>query len=691
MATDNLTRQLQEEFARRGKVVSESQINKILEKRGLSPQVSSPRTPTPSNAPPADMWAKLEQQSGRGTKQDTTTALGALGSTLWSFADTAGFGLPGIASREILGVDPNEQFTVDEDLNKWLTGFGSFAGFVAGAPMKVGAKILQKTAAPFIAKAGRQSVSSVVKGMKQIGKEGGLSNKAIRNQTKSYESLVKRSQLDDAMRGENFVKAVEGHADAMIMREVALIGKGGALKSLDEAATLRKMLSGNALKRPLQDFQGLTAMAYGTGRLGKFTGHLINDVVMFSAIDSIFEGFTMLEDGEYDWTAPMWGAVNGAMFSTLSLLKPKGKAASWMKDFKVGVLGAFSKKSPYAKLNTQQLGARVKFMGEAIEQNGGKGASAGVEISYGGVTKIVNLTGGGPSASAEFSASKIAKEFKIKFGDNADKAMKKWLEGQRRHWGKQLMKWSTLEEAQNIYSVWPRMLMGGALFNAHTFYEMYAHDMDADVHDILPHFLIGAYMQRSHNANKFDLNSVRMNRIRANMATLGFHPQQLNFIPSLMDTENEFRNPLHQEKFTKLKEIAEKEGIISDDNAVYEQKLASNESSVGIKRNPLFEEVWRLLRGSKAYTKPTDQISTKSADKIVKEWLKVEPTIDAVSKMDKYQDEMSLEMTKDFESRFPIIVKNIQASDTNAELKLQILKIQKNLQKIYLEYLLTFH
>ena len=430
MATDNLTKRLQEEFARRGKVVSESQINKILQKRGLSPQVASPSgAPTAARSSNID-WEQIRQRSGGGReRQDTTTALGALGSTLWSFADTAGFGLPGIASREILGVDPGEQFTVDEDLNKWLTGFGSFAGFIAGAPMKVGAKVLQKVAAPFIAKAGRQSVSSVVKGMKQIGKDGGLSNKAIRNQTKSYESLVKRSQLDDAMRGENFVKAVEGHADAMITRGLA----NGTLKSIDEAATLRKMLSGNALKRPLQDFQGLTAMAYGTGRLGKFTGHLINDAVMFSAIDSIFEGVTMLEDGEYDWTAPMWGAANGAMFSTLSLLKPKGKAASWMKDFKVGVLGAFSKKSPYAKLNTQQLGARVKFMGEAIEQNGGKGSSAGVEISYGGVTKAVDLTGGGPSVSAEFSASKIAKEFKIKFGDNADKAMKKWLEGQRRH------------------------------------------------------------------------------------------------------------------------------------------------------------------------------------------------------------------------------------------------------------------
>ena len=78
MATDNLTKQLQEEFARRGKIVSESQINKILQKRGLSPQVASPRTPTAGKAPSPDMWDKLKEQSGRGRRQDTTTALGML-------------------------------------------------------------------------------------------------------------------------------------------------------------------------------------------------------------------------------------------------------------------------------------------------------------------------------------------------------------------------------------------------------------------------------------------------------------------------------------------------------------------------------------------------------------------------------------------------------------------------------------
>ena len=115
-------------------------------------------------------------------------------------------------------------------------------------------------------------------------------------------------------------------------------------------------------------------------------------------------------------------------------------------------------------------------------------------------------------------------------------------------------------------------------------------------------------------------------------------------------------NPLHQKKFDKLKEIAEKEGIVSNDNAVIEQKLGPTEDSVGMRRNPMFEEVWRLLRGNKAYIKPTDQISTKSAEKIVKEWNKVAPEADSVSKMEKYQDETSLELTKDFEARFPIIV-----------------------------------
>ena len=45
MPTDNLTERLKEEFARRGKIVSSSQINQILANRGISPGVAAPTAP----------------------------------------------------------------------------------------------------------------------------------------------------------------------------------------------------------------------------------------------------------------------------------------------------------------------------------------------------------------------------------------------------------------------------------------------------------------------------------------------------------------------------------------------------------------------------------------------------------------------------------------------------------------------
>ena len=87
-----------------------------------------------------------------------------------------------------------------------------------------------------------------------------------------------------------------------------------------------------------------------------------------------------------------------------------------------------------------------------------------------------------------------------------------------------MMKWSTRESFENLGQTWMRMAAGGMLFNARTFAEMYTHDYEPDIHDILPHFLIGAYVQRSSNPSRFDLNASKMGKIRSNLMFLGYEP-----------------------------------------------------------------------------------------------------------------------------------------------------------------------
>ena len=675
MPTDNLTERLKEEFARRGKIVSSSQINQILANRGISPGVAAPTAPVTQqqslDQKRRAMWDALDTPAG--SDWGDLDVVNAVGRGLWDFADTAAFGLPGMALNQ-LGVDPQDYLDYDNELGKWLGAGGGFFGFVAGAPMKLGVKAMRWAAQPVIRSMGKLPVGQVVKGMGKIGKDGGLSKRAIGDATKGYRSLVHRAQVNETIRGEKFVKAVDEYA-------TQYIAKGGFTGK--EAAVLREMFSKNALTRPLQDIQGAMLMKYGNNKMGRWAGHAINDIVMFAGIDTVFEAVSVPTDNEFDVYAPFWGATTGALFSTLSLLNPRGKASSWKKDFKVGLRAIFNDtkglESSVGNMGKTELANRARFMGEAIEQSGGV-ASVSLRHPKTGKLKNVNLTtlGSSEGVSAERGAQQTLKEFEGQFGEHAKDVMKKFLISERKVWGKELIKWATKEEAQNLALVWKKMLLGGGLFNAHTFYNMWAHDMEADVHDILPHFLIGAYLQRRSNPNKFDLNSTKMNRLRENLMILGYHPEQLSFVPSFDRAENDMRNPLHHKKFGGFLEKMEAEGIITNDPDIAASTLGANETSLAMKPNLEFNRIRKLLVGRKTYTKNLDNISVKQAEMVVREFNKVEPDVKTESDFDKYQDEMSLKMTEGFERDFIKIVRGVEGVDENNNLKIRADKDKDN-------------
>jgi len=668
MPTDNLTERLKEEFARRGKIVSSSQINQILANRGISPGVAAPTAPVTQqqslDQKRRAMWDALDTPAG--LDWGDLDVVNAVGRGLWDFADTAAFGLPSMALHQ-LGVDPQDYLDYDNELGKWLGAGGGFMGFVAGAPMKLGVKAMRLAAQPIIRSMGKLPVGQVVKGMGKIGRDGGLSSKAIGDATKGYRSLVHRAQVNETIRGEKFVGAVNNYAEQYI-------AKGGFTGK--QATVLREMFSKNALTRPLQDIQGAMLMKYGNTKMGRWAGHAINDIVMFAGIDTIFEAVSVPTDNEFDVYAPFWGATTGALFSTLSLLNPRGKASSWKKDFKVGLRAIFNDTKGLElsvnKMGKTELAERARFMGEAIEQSGGVGSVA-LRHPKTGKMHNINLTTLGKSegVSAEKGVQQTLLEFEGQFGKSAEDVMKKFLISERKVWGKELIKWATKEEAANLALVWKKMLLGGGLFNAHTFYNMWAHDMEADVHDILPHFLIGAYLQRRSNPNKFDINSTQMNRLRENLMILGYHPEQLSFVPSFDRAENELRNPMHHKKFGSFIEKMEAEGIITNDPDIAGEPLGANETSLAMKPNLIFNKIRKLLVGRKTYTKNLDNISVKQAEMVIREFNKVEPNLKTEGDIEKYKDEMSLKMTEGFEKDFIKIIKGVEGVDENNNLQIK--------------------
>ena len=136
------------------------------------------------------------------------------------------------------------------------------------------------------------------------------------------------------------------------------------------------------------------------------------------------------------------------------------------------------------------------------------------------------------------------KQTALKFGGETQgrEALVKFFESQRKFFGKEIMKASTMEGLANIQKNWFRMAAGGVAFNAHTLAEMALHGTTPGFHDMLPHFLIGAFLQIGKNPASFDLDSHSMNQFRSNLKMLGVDVKQLNYVPSLKHTPNRFGN-----------------------------------------------------------------------------------------------------------------------------------------------------
>ena len=650
---DNLTRQLQEELKRRGRTASLTQIDNALK------SLSGQSAPSPSAVSGGGLFGAgplPEHVEQADIKEPTGSALNAVGAALWSFADTAAFGIPGAL------VDEEEFIDFDDPYAKWAGALGGFAGFVAGAPMKLGAKAVQAVAKQAIKGTGRQHVDEVIKGMAKIGKDRGLTDQTIKEVTGGYKALAQRAQINTNIRGPEFVKKAEDYLSSYVNQGVA-----SKTMSTREAANIKKMFTSNVFKRPIQDFYGVIAergILAANPKAAKVLAHAINDSLMFGMIDTVFEGVSMIEDHEFDWTAPMWGVATGAAFSQLSWLKPKGSAASWKKDFMHGAKAAFARKGIYKNLTKEQLEATAKFFGESAKKTKDEGGKYIVDIAYGGkkVTGINLLEGN------------ILDQISPTFKGESKQALISFLESQKKKAGKELIKFANSESLRNLSEVWPRMLMGGALFNLHSFSDMAFKGHEMGVHELLPHFLIGAWVQRHSNPGKFDMRSKEINQYRANLMTLGMGPGQLSSIPTFDNRQSSINSPFRDAEMMKVTDKAKELGILSDSPEITGEPLKKGEESVSMpgNENPRFKAVYESLKqhGETKEIKPYEEISVNEANKILKVLEEIDPSLKGGTSEDILHrlDKATLSATKDFERNFTDIVDVLSASDEMNEL-----------------------
>ncbi|MAH47160.1 hypothetical protein CMI37_15135, partial [Candidatus Pacearchaeota archaeon] len=596
--------------------------------------------------PKRDIWGAAaagkypEWYAPAEDESPATGLINAIGVGMWSLVDTGLFGVPGALVKE-------EEFLDFEDpVAKWTGAIGGFAGFVAGAPLKVGAKVAQK-ALPLLARKklkdlGKKSADEVVRGMKEAAKTGGLSRKATREVTKGYRSLVRQAQVDPRMRGLRFEQATRTY-----LADYAENAVGRGLMTQTEGVALQTMFKNNIFKRPIQDFIGLMGargLSQTNPRLARVIGHTLNDSIMFGAIDTIFEAVSMVEDGDYDFTAPLWGVGTGAAFGQLSWLKPRGKAASFKKDFMSGVKDAFARK-PYQDMSREQLKAKAKFLGENLKNNN---ETSNIVFSYAGKKdQSINLRSDG-----------LWDEMKRIWGDKADDALVAVLEREKNKFGKKMMRYAINEEAGNLMMNWRRMMLGGVLFNAHTIYDTWAHEAEPGINDVLPSFLIGAFVQRRSNPEKFDLRPNRMNRLRGNLMILGADPAQLATIPTFDFNYSRFESIFNNTKYESVLELV-RDLEIGGDNETVSKDLPEGVASARMKPNLLFDELHQQLRPFFPNIKQLDQISSEDAKRVADALIKIDSSYGDEKGRRKAKERDLLEIQKNFEDSFPELIESI--------------------------------
>ena len=596
-------------------------------------------------------WYDSSDQSG----WDDVSYLNAAGATLWSAADTASFGIVGYASKA-LGFDASSVIDFEDPMAKWGSGLGGFVGFVAGGPMKWGAKIAEKTVLRGISrgllkKTGTKTVDDVVRAAGKTDAAGMLSKKSISDVMKGYRNVVKEAQINPNAWGREFTQNVSRYLDTYLAKGI------GKEITKSEARAIRAMFKeGQLFNRPVNDVIGaMVARSGKSTRFNRFIGHAIKDATIFGMIDATFEGVRTIGEntvGEgnysYDFWAPFWGGVNGLAFASLGWLKPKGKGARWGGDFQAGIKSAFAY-NPYKNKNLGQLVSTAKFWDDQLlKQN---------------KDRIIDVGG----KKFHLGSTKLQANLETELGDKATSSLSKALLKIKRSEGRSMMRGVASSEAENLAAVWQRMAAGGMLFNAHTFWDMYANDLEADIHDILPHFLIGAWVQRTSNPAKFDMRGHKMNQLRENLTIFGADPVKMSRMPTFDGSRSRLENVYNVSKWEGNERLAEELGIITDDFDASSEPLGPGERSVATKPDPVFDRLYEDLKKRRKYIKNKDDISISQAKELVDHAIKLEPDLKNPLKRDAIFGESYMESTESFERKFKEIIDYVEEADVDNE------------------------
>ena len=595
--------------------------------------------------------------------------LTAVGTGLWSFLDTYTFGIPGAFVEEEKHID------YESTWNKWGAAIGGLGGFVLGAPAKVLGKVAMGATKAAIKVAGKETGEAFTKRL--LSQPASHLSKSTVKEAGKIVTNLSRSPHTQTMTNSVFRDKATKHIGQLLTKKVA-----SKEITSEQAATVGQLFKDNLTEMPIGDMANLLMKTTGLSpRVARGLGRMYGETAGFAVVDSIFEGFSVIEDGQYDLTAPVWGAATGALFGTLGFLNPVGKGNKWFTDWKTGVRNAFSSEVNYAKMGSRKLGTMANFFGQQLERTpstlkgkptGGYRSAQYTIVGDNGKKAIVNLTA---------DPKHIKTQLKEAFGKNWKKELSSILNKERRQYGRDLVTWANKQGVENLRKHWFHMMAGGMVFNARTFYEAYANDIELDfAGDILPHFLIGAALQVKHG-QKLSLdftNQGDINRFRQGLAILERNPElkQLNNIPTFAIQGFEADNPFITDpnKYAKTIELAKELGIINDEiviiDDVADARLRTLGTSQDMNTMEIYSEIHQYLRPLARHRRGFNKVTERDAKRLIEQFKEENPNVklEKVSDFIKVLDEASIRGSEQFERTFSDIMLELKKTKLNDEL-----------------------
>ena len=548
-----------------------------------------------------------------------SSMLGNLGTAVWGALDEAAFGIPELVATKGLGIE-FEKWEDQTGSEKAAETVGRFAGFLVGAPMKVGQKALtyvggkainkvlkEETADQIINQAKKEVASSISNKMgaseavEKVAREAGDSYRQINQRAKWTKSIAK-----------NFKSKSVANIDQMIKKNVGLNRITAA-----EGKALKEVFERNFTKQSASDFVSLMQKYY-PGRKGAILGEMINEAVIWGTIDAAMElPRSISEDRPYDWMTPIYGTAFGSVLGPLSFWRLGGKNAGFRKTFGDGIRGLFAK-DVYKGLDVDNLRKLSKWHSSTLTTDAAGNKIAG-KISTRRAVEIDGKTYSFDLANPKTSLSvKDGAEIPEKI---QQKVLKKALDTERKKHGAGLVSMAFKEEWANLLNVWPRMLAGSIIMAGPQAIQVAAGEkFDWEVSMV--HIMMGAFMMRKGaTGTDWDIQAARMSQLRRGMQSLGIDVKSDSFaIPNFSDMGNEHIDPYKtNDDLADLKSQAEQLGIITSDVDATELVVQGNAKSYMIE-NPgsldMFSRMWSSLGGGLGpgkYLVPLESIPAQTA------------------------------------------------------------------------------